>query len=472
MDAFFGTDGIRGPYGVAPITPSFAYRLARVLAHIYLPHSSSKTLVTAWDGRKSSLALHHGLSQGWQKAGGEVLDLGLAPTPACAAVVSDEKKALLGVMISASHNPYSHNGFKIFAADGSKISTEEQNRITQTLHSFESLEQEYTPEPSPYTLRWCDQGRLKRYGEKLVKVWRSCLTLKEHQSPLQEGFCGVVDCAHGAMSWVAEWVLEAAAYELGASLCFIHQSPDGENINRDVGSMGTEALRREVIQQGVDFGIAFDGDGDRLLLLDGSGELVEGSQLLGLWALDLAATHQLAQNTVASTIMVSGGLEETLRKAGIKLIRTQVGDRHIAEVVKTGGLSLAGEPSGHYIMPAYGPTGDGLAAALEVLSYMFRGKTKDQEFSLKTAADVVMLWPEYGRSFNVKEKVPLEHFPKLLELVGEVERSLLRTGGGRVVLRYSGTESKLRLWCEGRDPDQVQSGGEKLREEIIKTFSL
>ena len=495
MSSLFGTDGIRGTYGTHFITPQFAFKLATALQDL-AHHCANATesqppqaeafsvaegslqaegspllLVTAWDGRVSAAALHQGLCAGWQQNGHRVLTLGLAPTPACA-FATQHSQAVWGVMISASHNPYQDNGFKIFAADGSKITTSVEEQLSTALMQAEKQTNENEATiPSLTTTRKAGpaaapQEMLQLYGQALHKAVRSSYEpslqgnkQSKHCRPL---FYGVVDCAHGATSNIAEEVLTPIATELGGKLAWMHRSPDGFNINDGVGSTAPAALGLEVLKRGADFGIAFDGDGDRAALVDEKGQLVEGCQLLGLLALRRHRHKKLARNTVATTVMASGGLEAELSRHSISLIRTPVGDRHLAEVLRSSGLSLAGEPSGHLIMPEYGPTGDGLAVALEVMLYTHEKKQQSSGFSWHQHARSIPLWPSFSHALTVQQRVPLEDLPELQHTVEQIRQSLGRSGGGQVVWRYSGTEPKLRLWVEGRDAEEVRRMGEML----------
>lgn len=486
MSSLFGTDGIRGTYGTHFITPQFAFKLATALqdlAHHCADAAESRSpqakgslqaegspllLVTAWDGRVSAAALHQGLCAGWQQNGHRVLTLGLAPTPACA-FATQHSQAVWGVMISASHNLYQDNGFKIFAADGSKITTSVEEQLSAALMQAEKQTNEATipsltttRRAGPVTVPQGPQQMLQLYGQALHKAARSSYApslQRKHCRPL---FYGVVDCAHGATSNIAEDVLTPVATELGGKLAWMHRNPDGFNINDGVGSTAPAALGLEVLKREADFGIAFDGDGDRAALVDEKGQLVKGCQLLGLLALRRHRHKKLARNTVATTVMASGGLEAELSRHSISLIRTPVGDRHLAEVLRSGGLSLAGEPSGHLIMPEYGPTGDGLAVALEVMLYTHEKKQQSSGFSWHQHARSILLWPSFSHALTVQQRVPLEDLPELQHTVEQIRQRLGRSGGGQVVWRYSGTEPKLRLWVEGRDAEEVRRMGEML----------
>ncbi len=419
---YFGTDGIRGPYGGPVVNQDFAYSLGRALSE-YLkesPHQDKKVLLGR-DTRPSGKSLLSALSSGLEDGGSQSLEAGILPTPALAFGVMDGPFDL-GVMITASHNPSSDNGFKIFSGKGEKLSIEQEKLIESKLDR---------------TLVFHDNGRsclekwvgLQGYLDRLTRFF------PDH---FLEGLKIVVDLANGATSDTTAKALS----HFGAEVCAIHK---GEGvINDGVGSEHPELMQELVREKKADFGLAHDGDGDRVIFADTEGNLVHGDQVLGLLALDSKLGKTLKGNGLVATEHSNSGLGASLAKEHIDFFRSEVGDRNVSLLMKEKGCNLGGESSGHVVSSDYLPTGDGLFTALSVAQAIVRSQK-----SLRELAREISLWPSKGGSFEVKEKVPVSEKPELAKALDEARVRL--ENRGRILVRYSGTEPKIRLLVEGED---------------------
>jgi phosphoglucosamine mutase len=427
----FGTDGIRGPAGVPPMTPDMALRLGMAVAAHFGRHGH---VVIGKDTRLSGYMFETALAAGVCAVGADVLLVGPLPTPGIA-YITRSMRADAGVVISASHNPFADNGIKLFAADGFKLPDDVEAHLEQLM------------EPGAL------DGRIAR-GRDIGKATRiddaagRYLTHVKNTFPSAyklDGLKIVVDCAHGAAYKVAPMVLR----ELGATVVPIGVQPDGVNINDGCGAVHPEAMCRAVVEHGADLGIALDGDADRVVFSDARGQLIDGDAILAICALDLHARGALRGGSVVATVMSNMGLERCLAGAGVKVVRTPVGDRYVVEAMVQGTYNLGGEQSGHVVFLDHGTTGDGLVAALQVLAIMQRGGRP-----LAELAAVMHRYPQLLRAIPVATKVPLERLPQLGAVVRGVEQEL--GGDGRVVVRYSGTEAKLRVMLEGPDMARLE----------------
>ena len=432
----FGTDGVRGTANVEPVTAETALKLGRAAAHVFKnlageTHARGRhKIVIGKDTRLSGYMLENAISSGILSMGVDVLFIGPLPTPGVA-YVTRSLRADAGIVITASHNPYADNGIKFFRADGYKLDDPIENRIEQLVFSGEIETIRPTAEAIGKAVRIDDA--LGRYIEFAKASFPRGLTL--------EGMRIVVDCGHGAAYKSTPCVLR----ELGAEVIVFGNQPDGTNINRDCGSMHPEFVCRKVREWRADLGIAHDGDADRVLLCDETGALTDGDDIMAITGLDLMARGALAKNTLVATVMSNAGLEAALRKAGGTVLRTQVGDKNVIDEMLKGGYNLGGEQSGHLIFGEHSTTGDGLVAALQILSIM---KTRGQPLSR-----LRQCWKQYPQvvtSLKVREKTPFDQLNGVLDLVAEAEAAL-SAEGGRVLLRYSGTEPKARLLLEGSD---------------------
>jgi phosphoglucosamine mutase len=435
MRKFFGTDGIRGRVGESNISPDFVLKLGWAAGRV-LGNGGGSKVVVGKDTRISGYMFESALEAGLVAAGVGIRLLGPMSTPGVA-YLTRTFRASAGIVITASHNPYQDNGIKFFSAEGDKLPDEVELAIEAELER---------------PLRTVDAGSLgkaKRVEDAVGRYIEFC----KSTIPASMSFKSlkiVVDCANGATYNTAPYVFE----ELGATVVAMGVEPDGLNINREVGSTKPDALCRRVVQEGAELGIAFDGDGDRVLMVDSKGELIDGDRLLYIIARSRLAAGAL-HGAVVGTLMTNLGLEHALARHGIELARTQVGDRYIMERLKSTGGILGGEPSGHIICRDRTSTGDGIVAALQVLAAL---KTLDS--SLDDLGGEVILYPQVLVNVRLSERCDLVGLPAVKEAVVEAEREL--AGQGRVLLRPSGTEPLVRVMVEGADRARVESLAERL----------
>ncbi len=431
----FGTDGVRGTANVEPVTAETALRLGRAAAHVFknLPSRSRQgkhKIVLGKDTRLSGYMIENAISSGILSMGVDVLFIGPLPTPGVA-YVTRSLRADAGIVITASHNPYDDNGIKFFRGDGYKLDDNIENEIEQLVFSGQIESIRPTAGEIGKAVRIDDA--LGRYIEYAKASFPRGLTL--------EGMRVAVDCAHGAAYKSTPCVLR----ELGAEVITYGNDPDGTNINRGCGSMHPEHVCARVLDQRADLGIAHDGDADRVLLCDEKGQLIDGDDIMVIAALDMLAHKTLSEQTLVATVMSNAGVDATLKEAGGKVVRTAVGDRNVIDEMLKNGYAFGGEQSGHLIFRNYSTTGDGLVAALQILRIM---KAKDTRLS--QLAKCWVRFPQVVKNVRVREKRPFEQLDGVLKLVAQAEAQVT-PDGGRVLLRYSGTESKARLLIEGRD---------------------
>jgi phosphoglucosamine mutase len=423
----FGTDGIRGTANTDPMTAETALRLGQAAGIMFVRGSHRHRVLIGKDTRLSGYMLEPALVAGFIGVGMDVHLVGPLPTPAIA-MLTRSMRADLGVMISASHNPFEDNGIKLFGPDGYKLSDATEAEIEALMASDLS-----TRLSAPAAL-----GRASRLTDAAGRYIEGAKSTFPRGQTL-DGLKIVVDCAHGAAYKVAPTVL----WELGATVIPLGVSPDGFNINRECGSMVPEHLCRAVVEHGADLGLALDGDADRLLLSDETGRLVDGDQILALTAQSWHRAGRLRGGAVAATVMSNLGLERFLTAQGIELRRTAVGDRYVMERMRADGLNLGGEQSGHIILADYSTTGDGLVAALQVLAVLAEQR--------RPASQVCRLFdalPQRLRSVRFTGGSPLGD-SRVKQAVAEAERTLAATG--RLLLRESGTEPVVRVMAEGED---------------------
>lgn len=436
----FGTDGIRGEANRYPVTPEVALKVGLAVGYLFRNQGYHRRIIVGKDTRLSGYMLEMALSAGILSMGAEAWLVGPMPTPAIAFLTRD-LRAEAGVVISASHNPFYDNGIKIFGADGFKLSDELEARIEALLED-EVLEQEKALGKELGKARRIEDAR-GRYMVHLKKAFPERLDL--------EGLKVVVDCAHGATYRIAPELLE----ELGAKVIRMGCEPNGVNINDGCGALHPDGLRERVLSEGADLGLAFDGDGDRLVLVDEKGGVVDGDQIMALCALFLKEEGALRKDTVVATVMSNLGFEKFLSRHGIRLVRTQVGDRYVVEEMRRGGYCLGGEQSGHIVFLDHNTTGDGILTALKVLAIL---KIKE-----KPASEVFRLFermPQVLKNVKVKVKKPLDEIEGLSEKVRRIKEML--GDKGRILVRPSGTEPKYRVMVEGEDRGFI----EELAEEV------
>jgi len=438
---YFGTDGIRGRVGDAPVTPDFMLKLGWATGKVFASEDGTKpTVVIGKDTRVSGYMLESALQAGLVAAGANVKLLGPLPTPGIA-LLTRTQKADAGIVISASHNPYFDNGIKFFNGQGSKLSDELELQIEVMIDSpMETVNSEQLGKAS----RIVDAAG--RYVEYCKSTFPDELSLK--------GMKLVIDCAHGATYHIAPAVFE----ELGATTVVIGATPDGYNINDGVGSTEPAALQAKVLEEGADIGIAFDGDGDRLQMVNAKGELLTGDDVLYVLAM-----HRLANGDsdagIVGTLMTNMGLELALEAGGLRLARAKVGDRYVKELMVAEGWSLGGESSGHIICGDLSTTGDGVIAALQVLAAV-RASGK----SLEVLASGFNPLPQVLVNVRIKKGFDLSAHPTIAEACRRVESEL--EGRGRLLLRPSGTEPVIRVMVEGDDAVAIDALADEVADAI------
>ncbi|GBL38896.1 MAG: phosphoglucosamine mutase [Nitrospira sp.] len=444
MRKLFGTDGVRGVANLDPMTSEMAMQLGRAAAHLFMRRAGRHQIVIGKDTRISGYMLESALTSGICSMGVDVLLVGPMPTPAIA-FLTRSLRADAGVMISASHNPYQDNGIKFFSSDGVKLPDEMEQRIEKLIVSNEIAHLRPTADAVGKAYRIDDaEGR---YIEFVKRSLPKNMDFK--------GLKVVVDCANGAAYKVAPKVLR----ELGATVEVIGDKPNGMNINAGCGAVHPELLQQAVRERGAHLGVALDGDADRALFVCAQGRVLGGDPIMAMLALDLNRQGQLAKQTVVGTVMSNFGLERAMVKAGITLVRTAVGDRYLLERMSADGYNFGGEQSGHFIFLDHSTTGDGLLAALQVLSLM-----KRTDKSLLDLAQAMTAVPQVLLNVKVATKPDLDTVPELQQAIRDSEQRL--NGSGRVLVRYSGTEPLLRVMVEGERDDQIRDVANRLVEVI------
>ena len=446
MRRLFGTDGIRGTANVHPMTTEMAMKLGRAAAYIFKDGGRRHRIVIGKDTRLSGYMLESALTSGICSMGVDVLLVGPLPTPGIA-FITRSLRADAGVVISASHNPYEDNGIKFFSKDGLKLPDELEERIEALISPGEIDHIRPTAREVGKAFRIDDA--VGRYIEFAKGSFPKGMTL--------EGMKVVVDCANGAAYKVTPWVLK----ELGAEVIVLNDKPDGANINHRCGSMHPEVISEAVVRTGADVGIAHDGDADRSIFCDENGREFDGDKVMALCAIDLKKRKLLKKDTLVATVMSNLGLELAMGKAGIKLVRTPVGDRYVVEEMLKEGYNIGGEQSGHVVFMDYNTTGDGLITALQVLSIMKRTGRP-----LSKLSSVMRTYPQVLVNVMVKQKKELASIPSLKKKLAAANKAL--DGEGRLLVRYSGTEPKLRIMAEGKDEAQIRSLVEGLAEAVRK----
>lgn len=435
---YFGTDGVRGRAGEHPITEEFAEKLGRAAARVLGGGKSGVVMAIGRDTRASGPELERALARGITSAGGDVRLLGVLPTPGAAALVKADGLTA-GAVISASHNPAADNGIKFFAGDGYKLPDETELAIESALD-----------EPPAATDRGTvstQDDATERYVRHALASWPQGMSLK--------GLHIAVDCANGAAFRTTPEALRA----LGAEVALFHAEPDGANINLGCGSTEAGEIGRLVRETGAQVGLAHDGDADRLLLCDETGDALDGDELLAIAGLDLLRDGKLANSTIVATVMSNLGLNEAVENAGGNVVRTAVGDRYVLEAMRAGGHILGGEQSGHMIFAEHGTTGDGLVSALQILRIM--AATGKPLSELRRA---LSKYPQAQRGVMVRAKPPLEELPAVQQGIADAEAAVAPRG--RVLVRYSGTEPKLRILLEGRDAAMLNDQADRIAETI------
>ena len=439
MSNFFGTDGIRGEVGKAPITADFLLKVGWAVGSV-LRESGSASVIIGKDTRVSGYLFESALEAGFLSAGVNVGMLGPMPSPAIA-YLTQAFGATAGVVISASHNPYQDNGVKFFSSKGVKLSNDIQKaiekKISMPMVSVDSAA----------------IGKAKRYEQALGRYIEFCKSTFDKSTDLSH-LKVVIDCANGATYHIAEDVFT----ELGASVTMINNSPDGYNINRECGATDTVHLQHEVVENGADLGIAFDGDGDRLIMVDHKGEKVDGDELVFIIAKAWKNRGKLKSNIVVGTKMTNLGMRNALSDNGVSFIEADVGDRHVMDHLIKNKAILGGEGSGHIICLNKSMSGDGIIAALQVLEIV--AKSGQSLFDLKSA---MTKYPQVLINIKTQNKIDLND-SKLVEVIETVESKLSATG--RVLVRKSGTEPLVRVMVECSDGSLATESAKQISAAI------
>lgn len=447
MAQLFGTDGIRGIANGYPITPEVALRIGRAVARVLKAQIPGRhKVVIGKDTRVSGYMLETALTSGLVSEGARVLLTGPVPTPAVAHL-TQSMACDAGIMLTASHNPYQDNGIKIFGPDGFKLNDSLEEQIEAII-----LDQSL---PESHDVRIGKAFRIDDATGRYIEFAKSSIGDQN-----LKGLKVVIDCAHGAGYFVGPLIFE----ELGAEVLKLGTSPDGYNINEGVGSLHPEKAAELVKSTGADLGVCLDGDADRVIFVDGQGNVVSGDRILCLCAKALKASGKLRGDTLVSTVMSNLGLRDALAEDDIKLIQTQVGDRHVLECMREHGYSFGGENSGHLIFSDFATTGDGIVSALMVLSVI-----KSSGKSLAELADCMTEYPSELIALTVREKPPLDSVPEIARAMSDAEEAL--GNNGRILVRYSGTEKKLRVLVEAKDAGLAKSQCDAITEAANLTIA-
>lgn len=437
----FGTDGVRGEAG-SFLTAELAMKVAMAAGIYFREHARTKKILVGKDTRKSGYMIENAIVSGLTAVGYDVIQIGPMPTPAIA-FLTENMRCDAGIMISASHNAYEDNGIKFFDSHGNKLSEEIERAIEAIVHDKEKLDQGYVTGNNIGAAKRIDDV-IGRYIVQLKNSFSTDLTL--------QGMRIVLDTANGAGYKVGPTVLE----ELGAEVIVLHDKPNGVNINEGCGALHTKDLREAVKQYRADIGLALDGDADRLIVVDENGEEVDGDQILGALALFLHKSGKLKGQGMVATVMSNQALEDTMNANNLKLYRSNVGDKYVLEMMREHGINFGGEQSGHIIMHDYAKTGDGLVSALQILALLLTSEKKASQILRP-----FNLYPQKLVNIKVKVKKPLTDIQGLEEELAQTDSMHMRH-----LIRYSGTENKLRILLEGKDSKVL----EKQMDHLVSFF--
>lgn len=447
-EKIFGTDGVRGVANVYPMTVEMAMAIGQGVAAVFKNHSRRHKIIIGKDTRLSGYMFENALVAGILSMGVDVRLVGPLPTPAIA-FITRNMRADAGIVISASHNPYEDNGIKIFSRSGYKLPDEVEDQVES--YALASLGgNNGAPRPTAQAI-----GKAKRIDDAPGRY----IVFLKNAFPTEytlDGMRLAIDCAHGATYKVAPSVFS----ELGAELILTGVDPDGTNINHQVGALHPENLQEAIKQGKADIGLAFDGDGDRLIMVDENAEIVDGDTIMAICADDMIARGALRQATLVATVMSNLGLEIALRERGIRMLRTKVGDRYVVEAMADGGYSFGGEQSGHLVFLDHNTTGDGILSALMVLRVMVStGKPLSQ------LRKIMRPIPQTLINLKVAERKPLADSPALTKAMSSQEERLGERG--RILVRYSGTEPLLRIMVEAEDQALMDNAAQALKEAAL-----
>jgi phosphoglucosamine mutase len=446
MRKLFGTDGVRGVANIYPMTTEIAMQIGRGIAFLVKDFKHGHRIVIGKDTRLSCYMLENALAAGICSMGVDVLLSGPLPTPGIA-FITTSMRADAGVVISASHNPFQDNGIKIFSKTGFKLPDEQEADIEDLIFSqkMAALRPVADEVGKAYRIQDC-RGR---YIVFLKHTFPSNYTLDD--------FHVVLDCANGATYGVAPYVFE----ELGAKVTKIGVDPDGKNINHECGALHPQKMAEVVKKTGADIGIALDGDGDRLIVSDEKGNIVDGDHIMAICARDLMTKKKLKKNTLVATVMSNMGLEVAMKKMKGKMVRTQVGDRYVVEEMRKNKYSFGGEQSGHLIFLDHNTTGDGTLAALQLLSIMIKRKKPLSELST-----IMESFPQVLKNVRTAKRLDLDLIPEFNATVKKMEEKL--GNDGRILVRLSGTEPVVRVMAEGKHFDTIDTMADELCHMIAK----
>jgi len=443
----FGTDGVRGEAGKF-LTAQFVMKLAMSAGIYFRKHSVTNKILVGKDTRRSGYMIENAIVSGLTAVGYNVIQIGPMPTPAIA-FLTEDMRCDAGIMISASHNPYYDNGIKFFNHFGDKLQESDEEKIEEIFFNEELIIQNQKTKKEIGSSKRIDDV-IGRYIVHIKNSFPKELTLN--------GMRIVLDTANGAAYKVAPTIFS----ELGAETIVINNQPDGFNINHKCGAIYPDDLANVVKKYRADIGFAFDGDADRLVVVDERGEIIEGDKLLGALALYLKNENRLKNNAMVATVMSNKALEDFLNGQGITLYRSKVGDKYVLEEIKKHNLNFGGENSGHIILTDFGKTGDGLVSALQTVALMLKSGKKASEI-----LNSFELYPQILKNINVQEKIPLENIKGLEEVIKDAEKKGIRT-----LIRYSGTENKLRVLLEGKDQKLLEKEMDKIIQFLSKALNL
>jgi phosphoglucosamine mutase len=442
----FGTDGVRGVANIEPMTAEMALKLGRAIAYVYKKEPHRHRIVIGKDTRLSGYMIESAMVAGICSMGVDVLMVGPLPTPGIAFITSS-MRADAGVVISASHNPYQDNGIKFFSSEGLKLPESMELEIEDFI--FENKDPSHRPTADEVGKAYRLDDAIGRYVVYIKNTFPKELTL--------EGLKIAVDCANGAAYKVAPEVF----YELGAEVIPIGVTPDGANINKECGALYPEVVSKAVVETGADVGIAIDGDGDRCIMVDETGRILDGDFIMAIIANAMIKEGTLKEKTLVTTIMSNIGLEEALARMGGKLLRTSVGDRFVVEEMLRRGLNFGGEQSGHLIFLDHTTTGDGTISALQVLTRMVKEGKK-----LSELASVMERYPQVLKNVKIKKKEKMSEIDSISKKVAAIEEKL--GDKGRVFVRCSGTEPLARITIEGSDEGEIEGYADEIAAVIEK----
>lgn len=440
----FGTDGIRAAVNKHPMTPETVLRIGMAAAHILKEKHGRNMILIGKDTRLSGYMIESALTSGICSMGMNVTLVGPLPTPGIA-FLTRTLRLDAGIVISASHNPFEDNGIKFFSSKGFKLPDELESKIEELV--LDDRLSRHRPKGPDIGKAYRLDDATGRYIEYIKSTLPKGMTF--------EGLKIVVDCANGAAYKTTPWLLR----ELGADVISINDRPDGININAGCGSLHAEGLQKAVKLHKADIGIAHDGDADRAIFCDEKGRMVDGDQVMGMWAVEMKRKRMLKKNTVVSTVMSNLGLEKYLEINNIKLIRTKVGDRYVVERMLDGGYNLGGEQSGHIVFLDHNTTGDGPLTAAQVLYLM-----KKRDVSLSKLASEIKLYPQILMNIEVEHKHDIKTIPDIEHAIKTAEKKL--AGRGRILVRPSGTEPKIRVMLEGEDLKLITKLGKDISKVI------